>query len=87
MIDKRVVTPDDLGEGIEWNESTQKYEAKLLFTERYIEANIVINRVMFLFRQLKNADKSMVCPGIRLNGEWYGDAPDGEGFIDAFADT
>ena len=84
MIDLKIVTPDDLGEGIEWNEQTQKYEAKLLFTAREVTAEIPINGITFLYRQLKNANRSMVCTGIRFDGVWYGDAPDDEPFVDLF---
>ena len=84
MTDKRVVTPEDLGDGIEWNEQTQKYEAKLLFTDQEVTAEIPINGITFLYRQLKNANRAMVCTGIQLYGVWYGDAPDDEPFVDPF---
>ena len=84
MKNVKIVTPDDLGEGIEWNEDTQKYEAELLFTDRTVKADIPINDMSFLFRQLKNANRVMVCTGIFSNGEWYGDAPDNEPFTDVF---
>ena len=85
MKNVKIVTPDDLGEGIEWNEDTQKYEAELLFTDHTVTAGIPINNTAFLFRQLKNANRVMVCTGIFLYGEWYGDAPDNEPFTDVFA--
>ena len=78
MIDKRVITPEDLGDGIEWNEQTQKYEAKLLFTDRAITASIQNSGMTLLYRQLKNANRAMVCTGIKLYGNWYGDSPEGE---------
>ena len=84
MKNVKIVTPDDLGEGIEWNEDTQKYEAELLFTDRTVQANIPINDMSFLFRQLKNANRVMVCTGIFLYGEWYGDAPDNGRFTNVF---
>ena len=84
MKNVKIVTPDDLGEGIEWNEDTQKYEAELLFTDRTVQANIPINDMSFLFRQLKNANRVMVCTGIFMGGKWYGDAPDNGPFTDVF---
>lgn len=84
MSDKRIVTPEDLGDGIVWNDATQKYEASLLFTDREVEANIPFNGIAFMFRQLKNANRLMVCTGIKLDGVWYGDAPDNYPFQNPF---
>ena len=84
MTDKRVITPEDLGDGIEWNEQTQKYEAELLFTDREITAALPMNGIVLLYRQLKNANRAMVCTGIKLSGVWYGDSPDGVPFKNPF---
>lgn len=85
MTDRRVVTPEDLGEGIEWNEQTKQYEPKLLFTDRVYTFDFPINGITLVFRQLKNADRPMVCTGIFSRGVWRGDGPSGRAIVDPFA--
>lgn len=80
MVDKRIVTPDDLGDGIFWNENTKKYEAisQISFTEREATVNLAINDMRLLFREVANSNRLMVATGINYNNVWYGDAPDNE---------
>lgn len=86
MIDIKLITPDDLGEGIEYNPATKKFEPKVIFTDREATVPLYLNGIELLFRQLANSNRAMVMTGIKYNGTWWGDAPDDEPFVDPFAE-
>lgn len=80
MKDVKVITPEDLGDGIVWNDQTQKYEAvsQVFFTEREATVDLMINGMQLLFREVANSNRTMVVTGVNYNNVWYGDAPDNE---------
>lgn len=80
MKDVKVITPEDLGDGIVWNAQTQKYEAisQVFFTEREATVDLMINGMQLLFREVANSNRVMVVTGVNFNNKWYGDAPDNE---------
>lgn len=78
MADMKVVMPDDMGKGLSFNPTTQKFEAisQVAFTEREAVVDLMINGIQLLFREIANSNRTMVATGVRYNNVWYGDSPD-----------
>lgn len=52
------------------------------FTDK--EVTVPANQITnLLFRGLESSNRSMVCTGVELGGQWYGDRPDDGAYIDA----
>lgn len=82
MIDLKIVTPDDMGEGIEFNPETKKFDVQLPstggieFSDEYMTVDIMGDGVQIMLRKIKGTELT-VATGVQMWGTWYGDAPAG----------
>lgn len=83
MREVKVVTPDDLGLGLELD-SYGGVTSKLLFYSQAAVADLGDTGVQLVFRHMVNSDKPMVITGISIGGKWYGDSPDDTPAINPF---
>lgn len=82
MIDLKIVTPDDIGEGIEFNPETKKFDVQfpsawgIEFSDEYMTVGIMGDGVQIMLRKIKGTELT-VATGVHVWGTWYGDAPAG----------
>lgn len=84
----RVTTTDGKVKDLELPtaEASKKQDTmdKIRFTAREAVVNLLINDTQLLFRELEGSNRPMLLTGIKYEGVWYGDAPDGKQAINPF---
>lgn len=84
MRDVQVVTPRDMGRGLEWDEPSSSFEAKVMFNNNAAVVDLGTNGMQLMFREVINSDKPMLVTGVFIRGKWYGDSPDDSLAINPF---
>lgn len=85
-IDKKVITPNDMGTGLIYDDTAKQYKAvsQVVFRKGGATVDLLLNDMQLIFRELANSNRSMICTGVKYQGQWYGDAPDDTEFNDPF---
>lgn len=85
-IDKKVVTPNDMGTGLIYDDTAQQFKAvsQVAFQSNAATVDFMFNGIQLIFRQITNSNRPMVCTGVLYQGKWYGDSPNDKSYIDPF---
>lgn len=88
-MDKKIVTPDDMGTGLIYDDTAKQFKAvsQVVFTNKEATVNLLFNDIHLVFRQLANSNRPMLCTGVKYQGIWYGDSPDDAPATDPFANV
>lgn len=87
------IQPKDLGDTLEVDPSTNKVETKhspWVLGDDVAYVDLLFNGIVLVFRELndyatpRGPQRPMVCTGIKYQGQWYGDSPNGESYVNPF---